>query len=277
MMVLRRGDKGPPIMILQRALNRIGSMLLVDGDFGPGTRDAVVDGRVVLNQPGPPEADEIFQSALGRVPEPFPALSAPGLTFIGRAEIGGPRLYREKYSHPVWPTPGSGVTIGVGYDLQFVDAGQLRADWSGLPTTALDALATVVGKPGSIDRLARVSTVAIPLPDAMRVFVERSLPESFSLTRSIYPQIDAIPTYRRTALVSLVFNRGTRLSDDDPVRQERREMREIQRLLAVGRVGEIDDQFEEMARLWPSIPALVERRRLEARLWRAGFAAVQMD
>lgn len=276
-MILRRGDEGPAVMTLQRALDRIGSMLLVDGDFGPGTRDAVVDGRLALNQPGPPEADDAFQNALAAVSEPFPFLGAPGLTFIGRAEIGGPRLYREKYSHPVWPTASSGITIGVGYDLQFVDAGQLRDDWRTLPTTALDSLATVVGKPGSVDRLARVSWVAVPLPDAMRVFVERSLPEYSSLTRSIYPQVDSISTHQRAALVSLVFNRGTRLTDNDPVREERREMRRIQSLLAAGRLDDIDEQFEEMARLWPSIPGLVERRRLEARLWRAGFSAVQMD
>jgi len=32
--------KGPEVARLQRALDRIGSMLLVDGDFGPATRSA---------------------------------------------------------------------------------------------------------------------------------------------------------------------------------------------------------------------------------------------
>ena len=39
-MVLRSGDKGKAVKELQRGLNKLGSMLLIDGQFGPGTRDA---------------------------------------------------------------------------------------------------------------------------------------------------------------------------------------------------------------------------------------------
>jgi Putative peptidoglycan binding domain len=276
-MILRKGDKGPAVMTLQRMLNKIGSLLLVDGDFGPATREAVADGRIALQRPGPPEADDVFQDLLTAFPEPFPLLGAPGVTFIGRAEIGTPRIYKEKYTHSVWPTAKSGITIGIGYDLQFVTAAQLRADWSMLRPAELDALEGVVGKPGSVDRLARVSWVAVPLLDAMNVFLKRSLPEYVNSTRSIYPEIDGLSAHQRTALVSLVFNRGARVHDTDPNKQERREMRRIQILLAEGRLEEIDEQFEEMTRLWPSTQGLVNRRRLEARLWRAGFSAVQVD
>ena len=276
-MILRRGDTGPMIKSLQRGLNKLGSMLLVDADFGPGTAEAVADARVALQQPGPPEADQPFQDALAALPEPVPTLRAPGLTFIARAEVSGPRRYREKYTRPVWPTAKSGITIGIGYDLQFVTLAQLHEDWACLPAPALDLLSSVLGTPGSDARLARVRDLTVPLLDAMTVFLTRSLPRYFELTRSIYAQIDNLGAHQRTALVSLVFNRGARLTDSDAVRQERREMRQIQALLAAGRVAEIDAQFEEMTRLWPTTRGLVERRRAEAKLWRAGFSALQLE
>ena len=36
-MVLRNGDKGDAVKTLQRDLNKLGYMLLVDGDFGEAT------------------------------------------------------------------------------------------------------------------------------------------------------------------------------------------------------------------------------------------------
>ena len=55
-------------------------------------------------------------------------------------------------------------------------------------------------------------------------------------------------------------------------------MREIQRLLAAGRVEDVADQIDAMVRLWDPATAagLITRRRREAILWRAGFAALQL-
>ena len=277
-MVLRRGDSGPRVKALQRSLNKLGSMLLVDGDFGLGTRDAVVDAREVLNQPGLPEVDDTLQRALEALPNPCPPLGAPGITFIARAEVSGPREYRRKYTYPVWPSVSSGITIGIGYDLQFTTPAQLRADWQRLPAAALDDLQQVLGVPGSVDRLASVRHVVVPLLEAMAVFLNRTIPRCQRLTRSIYPQLDDLPPWRQAALVSLVYNRGTRLRDRNPLQQERREMRAIRTLLASGLVDQVDDQFEEMTRLWDPnrLPGLIQRRRDEARLWRSGFEALQL-
>jgi sirohydrochlorin ferrochelatase len=276
--VLRRGDSGPRVKALQRSLNKLGSMLLIDGDFGLGTRDAVVDARHVLHHPGLPEADAALQRALDAVPDPCPPLGAPGVTFIARAEVSGPREYRRKYTNPVWPSVRSGITIGIGYDLQFTTRAQLHADWRRLPIGALNDLQHVLGVPGSVDRLASVRHVVVPLLDAMAVFLNRTLPRFLQLTRSIYPRVDALPAARQAALVSLVYNRGTRLDDRNPLQEERREMRAIQALLAAGSLDEVDDQFEEMTRLWDAnrLPGLIQRRRDEAKLWRSGFEALQL-
>lgn len=277
-MVLRRGDSGPRVKALQRSLNKLGSMLLIDGDFGLGTRDAVHDARELLGRPGPPEADVALQRALEEVPDPCPPLGAPGITFIARAEVSGPREYRRKYTNPVWPSVQSGITIGIGYDLQFTTPAQLRSDWRRLPAAALDDLQQVLGVPGSVDRLASVRHVVVPLLDAMAVFLNRTIPRVLQLTRSIYPQLDTLPPSRQAALVSLVYNRGTRLHDRNPLQEERREMRAIKALLASGSLDDVDDQFEEMTRLWDPnrLAGLIQRRRDEARLWRSGFEALQL-
>lgn len=279
-MRLKQGDSGDAVKTVQRGLNKLGSILLVDGDFGPTTRDAVVDARVVFQQPGPPEADDTLQQALGALPDPFPPLTAAGVTFIARAEVSSPGDYRRRYQRPVWPSAASGITIGIGYDLAFVDEGRLRAEWGDrLPSDAIARLAAVAGARGTSDRLARVRDIDVSLGAAVTVFIRRTLPGFLAQTRSIYPQIDELPPARRTALASLVYNRGTRLADRDRARQDRREMREIQALLDAGHLDAVAEQLDAMARLWDParLPGLGRRRHSEATLWRSGFAALQLD
>jgi hypothetical protein len=274
--MLKLGDSGEPVKVLQGSLNKFGAILLLDGDFGPMTCDAILDTRAVLQQPPSTEADDEFQQAIARHPDPFPPLTAAGVTFVARAEVSGPREYRRRYKRPAWPSISSGITIGIGYDLQFVDRDRLRADWEDLiPQSAIELLAGVVGRPGSEDLLEAVRSVEIPLPLAMSVFLDRTLPLYVEQTRSIYPELDLLSPPRRTALVSLVYNRGARLADRDPVRQERREMRTIRNLLRSGDFDAVGAELDSMARLW-TLPGLVQRRHDEAKLWRAGFPALQL-
>src|SRR4051812_37107457 len=128
-MLLRPGDSGGAVKPLQRALNKFGALLLIDGDFGPVTCDAVMEASAALGQTPSRNADDAFQDAVIAHPDPFPILTAAGVTFIARAEVSGPREYRRRYKNPVWPSAGSGITIGIGYDLQFVDRERLTLDW----------------------------------------------------------------------------------------------------------------------------------------------------
>jgi len=279
-MILRLGDVGGGVKNLQRGLNRLGSLLLVDGQFGTGTRDAVVDARTSLGMPGSADADDTFQEALDAIGDPFPALTSAGVTFIGRCEVAGPSEYRQRYAKPCWPGAISGITIGIGYDLQFVSEQQFRTDWGDrLPPDALDRLATVTAVVGSAARLAQVRDVSIPLTTAVAVLMSRTLPRFIELTRGIYPRVDTVSPPRCTALVSLVYNRGPRLEDRDPIKEDRREMRTIRDLLASGDVDAVADQFDAMTRLWNSqqLSGLVKRRRDEATLWRSGFSALQLE
>src|SRR6266850_166119 len=156
-MILRLNDHGAPVKSLQRNLNKIGSILLVDGDFGPATRDAVLDARGALslvavdraNAARAAEADDALQAALAAVPEPFPALGAAGVTFMARLEVGSARQYRQMHRHPEWPGESSGITIGIGYDLKFVTRGEFEADWAAVPSADVDRLVPAFGVTGS--------------------------------------------------------------------------------------------------------------------------------
>ena len=274
MPTLRRGDSGSTVKTVQRDLNKLGSLLVVDGDFGPSTEAAVVDASAALAQPGPPEADDALQAALTALADPSPDLTAPGVTFIGREEVAGPTEYRNLYSHPKWPSRASGITIGIGYDLSAVSKKAFAADWKGvLAANAFNRLALLVGVTGTQKRLESVADVAIPLTSAVPVFLTRMLPEHVRRTRAIYPTLDTLPPPRRTALISLVFNRGTDLRGD-----RRREMKKIQDLLAAGNLTPVADQFDAMARLWDTATegGLIKRRHREAILWRSGFEALQL-
>ena len=276
-MVLRSGDRGDAVKALQRNLNKLGSMLLVDGDFGAGTRNAIVTARQLLSRPGPPEADDALQQAVAAAPDPCPPITAAGVTFIAREEVTDAASYQRKYRVPTLPTEKSGVTIGIGYDCQFVRRGELEADWGTLlPADAIAKLAGVLEKVGTAELVRSVSTVVVPLSAAMEVFAKRSLPKYLDKTRRIYPQLDdaALTAAQRTALVSLVYNRGNKLDGDRRV-----EMRTIRDLLAAGRVAEVADQFHLMTRLWNEATegGLVRRRRAEAALWRSGFASQGLE
>ena len=280
-MVLNRGNTGDPVKTLQRGLNKLGAMLLVDGEYGKGTEAAVADARQALTMPGPPDiADDELQAAVAALPDPFPPLTAAGVTFIARQEVSDAARYRTHYQNPCWPGTKSGITIGIGYDCQFVGADQLRTDWgAALGPSAIATLAGVVRKVGSLDLLAQVKAVVVPLTVAMKVFTTTTLPKYLADARRAFPQVDSLTPARRCALISLVYNRGPGLTDLKPEAEDRKEMRNIRALLTAGEMGGVAAQLELMTRLWdPATEAgLIQRRRDEAALWRNGFAALKLE
>jgi hypothetical protein len=277
-MRLVKGDKGPEVQVLQRALNRIGSMLLVDGDFGSSTEIAVTEARAFLGLPSSKAADDLLLATLDALPEPSKELTSAGVTFVGREEVSSPAQYRSKYLRPLLPPAPSGITIGIGYDLKFSSRAKLDVDWGNLLSTQeKNRLGQVCGVTGTAALLQQVRDIEIPLPVAMRVFLGCMMPEHVGHTRRIYPQLDQLEPARRTALISLVFNRGAQLQDE-PGKDRRREMRQIQALLAANKLDAVGEQIRSMKRLWhPDVAqGLIDRREHEAMLWSGGFAALQL-
>lgn len=165
-----------------------------------------------------------------------------------------------------WPGGDSGITIGIGYDLGYVEADEFRQDWSDCLNAAdCDALTVVVGLKGDAAKAkaSGLKTVKIKDEDARKVFIERSVPTYQAQTQKAFPGVDNLPADAQGALVSLVYNRGTSMNGDS-----RREMRAIRDAVPKGDLKEIAAQLRSMKRLWEgtNLTGLVKRREAEAQL-----------
>jgi len=165
-----------------------------------------------------------------------------------------------------WPGGQSGITIGIGYDLGFVTPEQFRADWSDcLSDGDCDALAGVIGVSGdkAKARAASFNAIRIKRADAEKVFMERSVPHAQRETEAAFPGVDKLPADAQGALVSLIYNRGSKMDGDS-----RREMRAIRDAVPKGDLKEIANQIRSMKRLWEGkgLGGLLKRRDAEADL-----------
>ena len=170
-----------------------------------------------------------------------------------------------------WPGGESGITIGIGYDLGFATAKQFRDDWSDcLSAGDCDTLAGVLGLTGQKAKALAPSLkkILIQRADAEKVFMQRSVPAAQKQTETAFPGVDKLPPDAQGALVSLIYNRGPRMTDRDPQLQDRREMRAIRDAVVKGDLKEIAAQLRSMKRLWEGkgMGGLLKRRDAEADL-----------
>jgi len=280
---LKRGDKGKDVIALQTGLNKVGSMLVPDGDFGPGTERGVLYAQDVANQPATGVAEPALWDWLDLQPRPYDKLHTNGIAFIAKEETGGLQYYDMVTRWPHYPGHASGITIGVGYDLRFNSKEDFRATWGPyLPPATFDELSRDIGKKGSKSRATELKNTGIEVPFkwAWPVFIALTLPRFHHNTASIYPSLDRLPDLCRSVLVSLVFNRGSSLAGS-----RRRELKEIQRMLVSADkanltkshkksiLAEVEDQILSMKRLWAPGSGLIKRRQAEANLWREGLSA----
>ena len=278
---LCRGDKGDDVKLLQLFLNRLGAMLIADGDFGRATERGVRYVQDIANQPSTGTADDSLWKWVESKPEPYPPLTTNGVAFIALEETGGLGYYHAVCRWPHYPGVKSGVTIGVGYDLRHNSEEDFRKLWGDyLSKDFLDELSKDIGKPGSKRRVRELRSlgVEIPFKAAWPAFIEKTLPKFYSYTEDIYPSLAKLPDLCRSVLVSLVYNRGNSLQGTS-----RKEMREIRDILAkVDESGlhkrkrkmilaDVEDQIVSMKRLWGLSSGLHKRRQAEANLWRAGL------
>lgn len=278
---LNRGDKGSAVVTLQTFLNRVGAMLIADGDFGRATEFGVRYAQDIANIPNTGTADDVLWGWLESRPEPFPLLATNGVAFIALEETGGLEYYNAVTRLPHFPGYASGVTIGVGYDLRFNSESNFREVWGGnLPAEIVEELSKDIGKAGTkkrIQELLRLG-VEVPFKSAWPVFVVKTLPQFNSKTESIYPSLGSLPELCRSVLVSIVFNRGPSLSGS-----RRKEMRKIRDILVMADdpglhkakrkmiLADVEDEIVAMKRLWAPGSGVHKRRQSEANLWRTGL------
>jgi hypothetical protein len=278
---LNRGDRGDAVKQLQSWLNRVGAMLIPDGDFGRGTERAVRYAQDVANQTNTGTADPILWSWLETQADPFPPLATDGVAFIAKEETGGLSYFEAVTRWPHFPGAASGITIGVGYDLRFHTEPNFRQLWEPhLSPDVLDELAQDIGKPGTKKRADELKKMGIEVPfkAAWPVFTQDILPRYYRETLKIYPSMERLPELCRSVLVSLVFNRGAALKGSR--RTEMRKIRDIlqqaddfnlNKPIRKSLLQEVENQLVSMQRLWPPSSGLIKRRQAEANLWRQGL------
>ena len=199
-------------------------------------------------------------------------ISKKSIEFIIQHEIGGREVYTRKYQKPIWAGGDSGLTIGIGYDLGYIKEKDLFSDWAGLNLNFLNAMKRFCGVKGEVVKTmmrGEVLNVVIPYNMAYDVFVKKSLPKYYAMTKKIYPQLDSLNEDTRGALVSMVYNRGAKLDGES-----RKEMKAIVELVAKQDYDGIAEQIERSKRLWENrgLDGLVIRREAEADLIRDSMA-----
>jgi GH24 family phage-related lysozyme (muramidase) len=240
-----------------------------DGVIGPVTLsriEAIVDEYLELKKSG---------TKPGKVETPTtpPAATVFSMIVSKRAldkiveyEISSEEIYNKKYQKPIYPGGDSGATIGIGYDLGFNTKTQIDADWRGKISDAdLDLLKTAAGVTGANakDLIAGLKSVSVQFAAAREVFYVSTLPRYAKNTRGIYPGIEHLPADAQGALLSLIYNRGTKLTGDT-----RKEMNAIVALVAARDLNGIAAQITAMKRLWDKnkLSGLHARRDDEAKL-----------
>jgi hypothetical protein len=240
---------------VQARLRRIQTALGVDADGALG-----------------PETLSALEARLDLAPKPATSsleCSKRTLDEIVRFEVSSPGFYQKKLQRPTWPGEQSGVTIGIGYDLGVTSRKQITIDWQvHLNDTDLDLLLVAQGVTGESARqlVKGLSSVVIPFDMACAVFYQSTLPLFARMTRERYPGTQSLPADAQGMLLSLIYNRGTKVTG--PTRTE---MAAIEPLVrgGAGNLGAIADQIESMVRLWPNSKGLRDRRVREAQILRA--------
>ena len=194
-------------------------------------------------------------------------ISKKSIDMIINHEIGGKAYYEKVLQKPTFPGGQSGVTIGLGYDLGYNTEKQFLEDWSDkLNLNFLTPLRKVIGLKGETAKQmlrGEILQVRVPYNAAYEVFIKKSLPRYYAMTKAIYPELDTLNEDTRGALVSMIYNRGNKIEGDS-----RKEMKAIVDLVAKKDYEGIADQIERSKRLWENkgLDGLVKRREEEADL-----------
>jgi hypothetical protein len=117
---------------------------------------------------------------------------------------------------PYWPKGNSGITIGVGWDLGYHSAAELKTTWSELRPEVLGRLEKAAGIKGQQAQalLPQMRSVLIPESVSLTVFRDSLVRQYYPLVLQMFPQIEKLPTNVQVAFISVLFNRGPVMGHD---------------------------------------------------------------
>lgn len=208
-----------------------------------------------------------------RPPKSETPISQAARELIVFHEVTSESFYNEHWQQPTWPGGGSGVTIGIGYDLGSSREAEFEEDWGAyLDAVTLERLGAVLGKSGEHAEavIAGLGGIRVSWGEALAQFTEQAEPRTVGETEIALPNTQGLSPSSLGALVSLVYNRGACFNAQGP---HYLEMRAIKVLMEAKQYDKVPDEIRAMKRLWPMIPGLQARRDAEADLFQAGLRA----
>lgn len=180
-------------------------------------------------------------------------------------ETGGRAEYNAQLQYPEVPPGQSGCTIGIGYDLGYNTASQIRSDWKGLlPDSQVERLAGVAGRTGATARavLVRIKDIRVPWEAALKVYETKTVPRFAKMTENAYPGVTNIPYHMQGIMLSTSFNRGTAFTPYE----RRKELVWSRDAIVAGQISKLPSYQLQMRRLWPTIKGLQRRYAAHAGL-----------
>ncbi|UFX46118.1 hypothetical protein HAP47_0005230 [Bradyrhizobium sp. 41S5] len=227
---------------------------------------------------------EFIPAELGLERQPIRArksdteISSKAIQLIINSEVSGEAAYKNAYRRPTWPEGRSGITIGIGYDVGYVDAFSLEQDWKDYTSAEnIKLLSNCCGKVGEIAHklMPDVQAVVIDYEPARDEFLTNEKKRYVGLTEDSLPNSKLLRPDSLGALVSLVYNRGASFSIPPERDPEGRyaEMRAIKAHMANKDWKKIPGELRSMQRIWrgTGLDGLLIRRELEARLFEQGM------
>ena len=169
---------------------------------------------------------DFFNVPRGALPaaDPAKAFSSPGSALIAAWEQAGGdvKALRRVYNPlPHWPSSTSGLTIGMGYDLDHQNDQLLKKEWGKVLspdalaklsdyTPSINAKGKQVPKKKNPSKAALVATkdVVIKYDDAVKVYEDKILPRYQAMANKAFPGFVSLDPYTQGALLSMVYNRG---------------------------------------------------------------------
>lgn len=181
-------------------------------------------------------------------------------------EVSSEANYKQRLQYPIWPGGTSGVTIGLGYDIGNQSAVQAQKDLEGiLPQEDIDRLKRYCGLIGTICKQKLPIPVKVSWDQAEKIFYRTSIKRYARMAASVYDELETLHPYEQTAVVGLVYNRGSN-TKDAPGSDRRREMNLLIQAIKLDDDKTMAKLFRQMKRLWDERKqgGLIRRRELEA-------------
>lgn len=211
-------------------------------------------------------------------------VSETGINFIASFEISDAETYNKLYKTPDcpdWQDSDSGCTIGIGVDLSTNTIPEFYLGWadylSGDILKRFEPFCiqlngkSLIGK-DCHDKLSTIQDIEIPYDMAISQFSTKEVVKFYDLSCKTYPGLENSPQCVIDAVVSLVYNRGSKLTGSTRV-----EMANIKDSISNKDWENVADQIDAMQKYWngengrPNIEGLVIRRKEEAEYIRNGL------